>query len=145
MIRLINRLQQYAIRRCNNIVFYCIDFILHFDSRKRSQEKNELSQRGKNWTKNFYDLLFVYSDCWRCAVATAFYFIMHCMNQARQNYIGLVTSLLFLSRRRLYLALVCIVLLLCVCLSLKSKKRRKLLGQNNDNHFMMLLLMQLLH
>lgn len=143
MIRLINRLQQYAIRRCNNIVFYCIDFILHFDSRKRSQEKRENCSSGEK--TDVYDLLFVYSDCWRCAVATAFYFIMHCMNQARQNYIGLVTSLLFLSRRRLYLALVCIVLLLCVCLSLKSKKRRKLLGQNNDNHFMMLLLMQLLH
>lgn len=127
MIRLINRLQQYAISRCNNIAFYCIDFIffsLHFDSR----EKRIVAAEKNAELKKIYDLLFVYADCWRSAVATAFYFIMHCMNQARQNYIVLVTSLLFLFSSS-FLSLLSFVSFYClrVCLpaSLWIFKKRK--------------------
>lgn len=63
----------------------------------RSGKKSELNRKKAQ----FYDLLFViHSDGWRFAVLQQIKcFIMHCMNQARQNYIVLVTSLLSLHRR----------------------------------------------
>lgn len=116
------------------LILFCISTSQN-NYNKKSRKNEEIKNIVAKWTTELKILWFVvYSDCWRFAVANNIYFIMHCMNQARQNYIELVTSLLFLLSLRVYLALVCFLFIACVCLCSKFKEIKKC-AQNNDDYF----------